>query len=347
MSRPRDMVEYQVGNIIAELLKLEPERINHDTDFFASGGNSFLAGALIGRIERALGAQVSLKEILSKSTVAEIAVNCRRAIGAENREDLLFDLGDEPAGNTQNVFFVHGRSGEVYFLQPAISLARKTRRSFPVVAIRSRGLDGKHEPLQTIEQMADLYAAKIVQHQPQGPYTLAGFCLGGMIAWAVAQRLITRGSEVRELLLFDTVPSDQALQASEKSLLVDGTHPLLERLAKTHLSHSETTFGVSTWADIVAEFHEHSLLPLDVTPAHFQRRMQVTGRNLVAFLDYRPSKVDTKIRAVFGSSVDDQDRSAATSTYRGLSRAADFQTVDSEHGEFFASEAVFKMLSKN
>jgi len=51
--------------------------------------------------------------------------------------------------------------------------------------------------------MAAHYLREIRTVQPEGPYYLAGFCFGGLLAFAVALRLRREGSEVALLASFD------------------------------------------------------------------------------------------------------------------------------------------------
>jgi thioesterase domain-containing protein len=58
--------------------------------------------------------------------------------------------------------------------------------------------------LQTIETLASLVCESIRSARPQGPYLLAGVCLGGLVAFEAAQQLVAAGEEVRLVALFDT-----------------------------------------------------------------------------------------------------------------------------------------------
>jgi thioesterase domain-containing protein len=44
--------------------------------------------------------------------------------------------------------------------------------------------------------------------QPKGPYFLAGFSFGGLVAYEMAQQLLARGEKVGLLVLFDTDPGN-------------------------------------------------------------------------------------------------------------------------------------------
>src|SRR5207244_7860493 len=52
---------------------------------------------------------------------------------------------------------------------------------------------------------AALYINEIRRVQPEGPYLVGGYWLGGTIAYEIAQQLTSRGQEVAILALFDTL----------------------------------------------------------------------------------------------------------------------------------------------
>jgi thioesterase domain-containing protein len=48
----------------------------------------------------------------------------------------------------------------------------------------------------TVEEMASYYISEIRRIQPRGPYFLGGYCLGGILAFEMAQQLLRRGEQV-------------------------------------------------------------------------------------------------------------------------------------------------------
>jgi thioesterase domain-containing protein len=61
-----------------------------------------------------------------------------------------------------------------------------------------------------MEELAASYIAAIQTVQPQGPYLLGGWCIGGIIAFEMAQQLQRQGYEVGLLALLDSfLPSSQ------------------------------------------------------------------------------------------------------------------------------------------
>jgi thioesterase domain-containing protein len=107
------------------------------------------------------------------------------------------------------LFFVHPAGGTVIgFLDLALSIG--TDR--PFYGLQASGLYGEQIPFTRIEDAASHYIEAIRSVQPEGPYFLGGWSLGGYIAFEMAQQLLAQGQRVAQLLLLDNA----ARPASEK-----------------------------------------------------------------------------------------------------------------------------------
>jgi thioesterase domain-containing protein len=60
----------------------------------------------------------------------------------------------------------------------------------------------------TIESLADYYADALLKFQPQGPFVLGGYCVGAVIALAMARNLRASGREVGPLIAIDGAPEN-------------------------------------------------------------------------------------------------------------------------------------------
>ena len=96
---------------------------------------------------------------------------------------------------------VHPPGGIVVCYQ---ALAHRLGAERPFHGIRSRGLHGETELPASLEEMAAEYVAVIRAVQPQGPYHLGGWSMGGVIAYEMAQQLRAQGQTVGLLALLDT-----------------------------------------------------------------------------------------------------------------------------------------------
>jgi len=87
-------------------------------------------------------------------------------------------------------------------------LARHFAPEYPFFALQSYGLNGSKKHLSTVEEMAAHYLAEIKEVQPQGPYYLGGFCMGGLIAYEMARTLVRQGERVALLAMIDSYNFD-------------------------------------------------------------------------------------------------------------------------------------------
>lgn len=94
-----------------------------------------------------------------------------------------------------------------------------------VYSLQSQGLDGNQPLLTTVPEMAARCVREIQVVQPEGPYLLGGYCMGGTVAYEVAQQLYRQGHDVALLALFETynwshlkpeTPADQVIYWAQK-----------------------------------------------------------------------------------------------------------------------------------
>ncbi|WAX76654.1 type I polyketide synthase [Streptomyces sp. KMM 9044] len=107
--------------------------------------------------------------------------------------------GDRP------LFLMHPSGGDVLCYG---ELARLLTDGRPVVALTDPALTGGTGP-RTIAGMTDRYLAALRAHQPQGPYLLGGWSMGGTVAHQMAVELERRGERTDLLVLIDSNTPDR------------------------------------------------------------------------------------------------------------------------------------------
>jgi thioesterase domain-containing protein len=104
----------------------------------------------------------------------------------------------QPLGSRRPLFAVPGHNGDVFCY---LDLARHLGTDQPFFALQAPGMEPGQDPLASMEEIAALFARDMAAVQPQGPYLLAGYCLGGTIAFELAQQLTAKSHEVSLLVL--------------------------------------------------------------------------------------------------------------------------------------------------
>jgi len=113
-------------------------------------------------------------------------------------------------GNRPPLFCVHGAGGNVLNFR---DLSWGLHHDQPFFALQARGVDGMTELHHSIEDMARAYIEEIRALRPHGPYFLAGYSGGGVVAFEMAQQLEALGEEVPLLVLFDTYHPQMPIRA--------------------------------------------------------------------------------------------------------------------------------------
>ena len=199
---------------------LQRSSINADDNFFDLGGNPFLAEKLLAEIERVYGRELPHFIVYHAPTVSAFAAVLEQSTLPGFPALIPLKAG----GNWPPVFVAPGAGADPlgYF-----QLARHTQTQHPIFALQARGLDGREEPLERIEDMAKYYVEVIKALQPKGPYLLIGFSFGGLVSLEMAQRLTANGEEVRLLVMLESYPHFRFLSLSQRIRLST-------RLAKQH-----------------------------------------------------------------------------------------------------------------
>jgi phthiocerol/phenolphthiocerol synthesis type-I polyketide synthase E len=196
VANPTGDTEKQLTAIWEELLGVAP--IAPDQNYFDLGGDSSLAVHLFVQIEKTFNLKLPIFTLFEAPTIAELSQVLRRDSAPAGWSPLV---AIQPDGSRPPFFCMHGAGGNVLIYR---ELSKLLGNDQPFYGLQSQGLDGEAPPLTKIEDMAALYVKEIRRVRPSGPYLVGGYCLGGTIAYEVAQQLRALGQEVSLLALFDT-----------------------------------------------------------------------------------------------------------------------------------------------
>lgn len=103
---------------------------------------------------------------------------------------------------------------------------RRDRVADPLIGLRAPGWYDEPTPA-SIEELAVRYTDQIRAAQPTGPYRLAGYCAGAVIAVAVANLLEGQGETVERMFFID--PDLRHLAASRRGAVMFRLHQLKRR----------------------------------------------------------------------------------------------------------------------
>ncbi|GIF45978.1 thioesterase domain-containing protein [Asanoa ferruginea] len=270
----------RLGGIWEALLEAE---VQPDDDFFDLGGDSLLVVELVTRARQA-GLQIKVGDVFDNPVLRDLAA----AVGLPGAEDQQARPVAPRALSTEQVWtsylspwsgqappclvpFREQGDGDPLFVLPSgagnirfITEASAWGAGRPVYGFEAPGYRGEVRPLASVPDYADRYLPELVARQPQGPYRLAGLCLGGVIALEMARRLRQRGQEVAFVALVNAPSMDPFIDRGWG----------IDEIFDYRLRTVQERFGMSEGDDVEKFFDvmlEQRWIEPDMAPADFLR----------------------------------------------------------------------------
>ncbi|HVC93235.1 MAG TPA: amino acid adenylation domain-containing protein [Pirellulales bacterium] len=290
---PRDDLERQLAELWSRLLHFAPPDTRDSRDapppigvhdnFFALGGDSLLAVRLMAEVERVHGRRLPLAWIFQDATIENLAC-VLRAPEVKTIDTPLVPIRAALAGMTSPLFCIHPAGGTVFCYR---ELARHLPATRPVYGLQARGIDGLQPPHTRIEDMAADYLAAIRSVQPEGPYFVTGWSLGGIVAFELVRQLVAAGGEVGRLIVIDAgmVSPNERFREEDflpvlLALFPDEHRPTLDELRGMEPAQQLEFFR--------RRAEQAQLVAAGAGPLAGQHVFQVFQANLNALAEYRP-----------------------------------------------------------
>ncbi len=193
---PRTKAEEIVSEIWQVCLGLE--KVDIFSNFFELGGHSLIAVKAMRLLEEKTGKHLPLSALFEYSTVEKLA-----ELLEMDSESISWDslVAIKSKGTKTPLYIIHGAGLNVLKF---IDLSKHLDDDQPVFGIQGTGLNQNNEPYNSIEEIAEHYISSITKKNPNGPYALAGYSFGGIIAFEMAKQLINQGKKVSVLAMLDS-----------------------------------------------------------------------------------------------------------------------------------------------
>jgi thioesterase domain-containing protein/acyl carrier protein len=195
--KSRSTLELHLIKIWEDLLERSP--IGIQDNFFEIGGHSLLAVRLFSQIEKHFGQKLPLDTLwLEGATIEVLARILKQEQGAVLWPELVQIKAG--GGGMMPLFCIHTFGGHLFHYY---EMARALSTQLPVYGLQARGVYCKQTPRDNIFDIASDCINAMRQRQAHGPYRIAGFSSGGIVAFEMAQQLYAAGEEVSCLALID------------------------------------------------------------------------------------------------------------------------------------------------
>ena len=203
--KPSGEKERLVAAAFARLFGLRS--VGADDNFFDLGGTSLTAMRLVACLKAKTGLTIPMRAVVERATPAGLAAVL------ESLEEPADRPTDLPAGSRPVMFLLPGSGGSDVSLgafqvacDAALDLRILEYPDWPQLC----GAETRFETL------ADRLADQVASAAPEGVIDLAGYSMGGQIAFEMARNLSRRGREIRFLGIIDTACPSSARRSPTK-----------------------------------------------------------------------------------------------------------------------------------
>jgi amino acid adenylation domain-containing protein len=317
-------------------------------DFFDLGGHSLLAIRFATEFERRSGRRFPVSALFTHSTVESLAAYIDDA-GKRTATNLAVTTLN-PAGARPPFFFFHGDvAGQGLYTRP---LAAHLGREQPIFVVAVHGTADL--PLfDSIEAMAADSLTHIRNAQPAGPYRLAGFCSGGLVAYEAARMLAAQGEAIERLVLINAsalpTRSFDFIDAAVRAIALDMRLPARLRMRLSQALawiNAGLVAGPVSFVRFLRERLPTLLRPREVTwesvPGQAGPNQTVTAEDtafahvIAASFSYHPRGFDGPLTLIWGDRQNTRIE-VAERGWRAVAANLDLLATDGGHADLLSA----------
>jgi aspartate racemase len=190
---PRSSVEIRLASVWQQVLNIRPIGIRDN--FFELGGDSLQALRFLIQTESIFSRKLPISALYKAPTVEQFARLLTEDVTTPLFHSLLVPL--QTHGSKPPFVWVHGEVSDGL-------LPRYLGREQPLFGFRHQSHDDRKPALYaTVRDIASHCIDELLTVRPHGPYSLGGYCFGGIIALEMARQLMERKHKVLLVALLD------------------------------------------------------------------------------------------------------------------------------------------------
>ena len=233
---PSNSVEARILALYAELFDLSEDEIGVNTSLFEMGVSSIEIIKLKTKIQLELKLDVEIPVItmMTNPTIRGLAAALKK-LQEPKKYSPVVTL--QASGAKIPLWLIHPGVGEVLvFLNLAKHIVDR-----PIYALRARGFDEGETYFNDIPEVVSTYHNAIKEVQPSGPYAIAGYSYGSMLAFEVTKVLESKSNQVQFLGVFNLPPHI--------------------KFRMRQLDWVEVILNLSYFLDLISEAYAHEISP--------------------------------------------------------------------------------------
>ncbi|KAJ5621265.1 Thioesterase [Penicillium herquei] len=201
---PRDETEKKLLQLFPEALGIDIE-MDINMPILDTGISSVELIKLKRAIELSFGIdEVPMLVILTNTTIRSMAEAIHKLQTSQDQEVAIYKpvVTLQPHGSKVPLWLFHPGVGEILVF---LGLAQYFPDR-PVYAFRPRGFNPGETPFLDQDDLLETYYQGLRAKQPKGPYAMAGYSYGSVLAFELCKRLEAEGETVKFLASFNLPP---------------------------------------------------------------------------------------------------------------------------------------------
>ncbi|KAI4270474.1 MAG: hypothetical protein LQ337_006662 [Flavoplaca oasis] len=222
-SKPENDRERTLLSIVTATLGLDDGQMGTDTLILDIGVNSVDLIRLKSKCEKAFGiADIPMATILTSTTVRSLASAIERIQRSRYEDEYNPVVTLQYKGAKTPLWLIHPGIGEILVFLGLVQYFPDR----PIYGLRARGFNPGESPFDGLTDILTTYFESLKKQQPHGPYAIAGYSYGSMLAFELSKMLEASGDVVQFLGSFNLPP-----HIKERMRMLDWTAGLL------HIAH--------------------------------------------------------------------------------------------------------------
>jgi len=301
---PANSDEEKAVELWKEVLNLPA--VSLEDNFFTIGGHSLLAIKLLSKMNNTFMINLKLKDLFEYPTIRGLLKQSNRKKTNENIP-IIFKVQSAEQGIP--LFLVPGVYYEMYyqkgedsayeedFLRYFNNIIVHFRMNTPIYGIRPRGIYFGEDFMPSVEEIAADNIRELKKVQPHGPYIIGGECIGGIVAYEMAQQLTAAGDRVKKLILMDTYKTNAKEEfkfkmSTQKKRFIDFFRQSAREL--------KNKFKGESFSDFFSSYRK-VFFPLSQKDRTFRRLFLGSKIYSYIIISYRPKPIDVNTLLVINS----------------------------------------------
>ncbi|MGL3111183.1 non-ribosomal peptide synthetase [Bradyrhizobium sp. BR 1432] len=265
---PQGEIEITLAQIWAELLGVE--RVGRHDDFFELGGHSLLAVRLLSRALDA-GFKFTAADLFQAPVLKELALK----VHLEPQPSSPGVICVRATGSQPPLFFVPTGLGDCSYI---LNLVEEMDADCPIYGLPWPSFSEVCSP--TLEAIASQVIPAIREIRSRGPYRFAGYSSGGILAYAIAEQLLSLNETVSFMAFIDVTLPAKPAGMTPTQMVCEVVLETLEPLEDEHFKLLKRFARHSSIAQLLEKAHQIGAIPPDHNDALMYERIEQFQRAL-------------------------------------------------------------------